>query len=320
MNLAKASQTWSRNLQDTPHTYDHLWDTCFAAGDRCALYTSDDKSADDIRSRFEIWLKNLETSPDVSVGSTGIHDINPWNVILAVIRPLYEPMTLFPPTAKILAEAMAGNYSGILNAAWVGGFSEECPLKIPLDYTWVRDAQTAIACGDAVDQTDLTVEEFKDYIDLLKGQDPRVGPFWSHIRGNCIGWKYRPKYAFSGPWTTPEHDPRGVAGKPLAPLLFVSSLYDPVTPLRNAREMSKYHPGSGLLIQDNVGHGTGGTPGKCRDEAIKRFFAKGEVPDGELYCKADCVPFQECEEADVAALDVEGFMPRRPGSPLEIVW
>ncbi|KAH8180214.1 TAP-like protein [Sarocladium implicatum] len=314
-----ALETWSRNLQDTPHTYAHLFDTCYAARDKCALYTPSDTSPSSIRERFESWLDDLEVSPSFFVGTSAVHDINRWNVLLAIIRPLYAPMAMFPKTAEILAEAMNGNFSGILEAALVDGFSEECPLKIPSDYTWSRDAQAAIACGDAVDQSDLTVPDFKDYIDLLKGQDRHVGPFWSLIRGNCLGWRYRPKYAFSGPWTTPEHDPRGVPGKPLAPLLFVSSKYDPVTPLRNAFAMSKFHPGSGVLVQDNVGHGTLGTPGKCRDEAIKRFFAKGEVPDGELRCEADCTPFQECEGADVKVLGVEGFSQRRR-APLEVMW
>lgn len=239
---------------------------------------------------------------------------------MAIFRPLYAPMKLFPKTADILAEAMAGNFTGVLDAAPITGFNDTCPLKIPADYTWQRDAQSGIACGDALPQTNLTIATFNDYVTELKSQDPRIGPIWSHIRGNCVGWHYRPKYSFSGPWTTPKHDPSGVPGKPLAPLLFVSSKYDPVTPLRNAREMVKYHPGSGLLIQDNVGHGTGGTPGKCRDEAIKRFFAQGEVPDGELFCKADCVPFQECGD-EAGVLQESGDVGRaRHRSPLEIPW
>ena len=233
---------------------------------------------------------------------------------------MYSPMSLFPSTAEIIAEAMAGNYTGVNEAGPIPAFKDSCPLKEPVSYTWGLDAMAAIACGDALPQTDVTIPEFQDYISILKSQDPKIGPYWSQIRGVCTGWRYRPKYSFSGPWTTPEHDPSGVPGKPLAPILFVSSKYDPVTPLRNAREMTKYHTGSGLLIQDSVGHGTLGVPGKCRDEAVKRFFAKGEVPDGELYCEADCLPFQDCEEAETMTLRSVDSGPLRHRAPLEMFW
>jgi pimeloyl-ACP methyl ester carboxylesterase len=57
--------------------------------------------------------------------------------------------------------------------------------------------------------------------------------------------------------------------EPAAPLLFVSSVIDPVTPLRMAEAARKDHPGSGLLVQDNVGHATAGAAGTCRDNFVK---------------------------------------------------
>ncbi|KAK0392901.1 hypothetical protein NLU13_2395 [Sarocladium strictum] len=313
--------TWTRNLQDMPHTYEHFWETCFVAGAKCALHKAEDTGPDDISARFEAWLKELDASPATYMTETSIHPITPYSVALAMFRPMYAPMRLFPATAHILAEAMAGNYTGVHEAVPIPALRDACPLRDPQSYSWSRDAMAAIACGDALPQTHVTIPQFQDYIGELKSQDPRIGPYWSSIRIACTGWRYRPSYSFSGPWTTPAHDPSGVPGKPLAPLLFVSSQYDPVTPLRNAREMMKYHPGSGLLIQDNVGHGSIGTPGKCRDEAIKRFFARGEVPDGELFCEADCIPFQDCPDADALTLQSvdEGVMSRQR-SPLEMPW
>jgi pimeloyl-ACP methyl ester carboxylesterase len=306
-----------RNLQDMPHTYEHFWETCFASGTNCALYKSSDTSPSDISARFTSWIAALDAAPAPYRTSTSVKPVTPYTVAMAMFRPMYAPMRLFPQTASIIAEAMAGNYTGIFDAAPIPIFDDICPLKNPESYTWSRDAMVAIACGDAHPQDNLTIAEFQAYIAELKAQDPSIGPFWSRIREGCVGWHYRPKYNFAGPWITPEHDPSGVPGKPLAPILFVSSKYDPVTPLRNAREMAKYHPGSGLLIQDNVGHGTGGTPGKCRDQAIKRFFDKGEVPDGELHCTADCRPFEDCGDE----LAVQSVPDRRNHRlPLEILW
>lgn len=262
------------------------------------MFKSGDKGAEDIRKRFEKWLSDLDDAPGAYVSDTTVHSVTPYDVTLAMFRPLYAPMQMFENIAKSIAEAMNGNYTGIFNAIPRPGFNDSCPLKVPTSYTWTTDAQRAIACGDSLSQIGMTVEDLKGYLGHLLEQSPRFGPYWTHIRTACIGWNYRPEYAFSGPWITPESDPSLVQGKPAAPLLFVSSKYDPVTPLENAYLMSKRHPGSGVLVQDSVGHATIGTPGKCRDEWVKKYFETGEVPPVGTNCHADCVPFKDCAQAN----------------------
>lgn len=85
-------------------------------------------------------------------------------------------------------------------------------------------------------------------------------------------------------------------GRPAAPLLFVTSMYDPLTPRNYAFEMARAHPGARVLVQDTVGHGAIGTPSRCREGYIKKYFAEGALPAEDVTCESDCVPFRDCPQ------------------------
>ena len=124
---------------------------------------------------------------------------------------------------------------------------------------------------------------------------PTFANYWSDLHVRCRGWKVRPKYTFSGPFTTPEADPRGVEGKPSAPILFASSRLDPVTPKRYAYSMAELHPGSTVVLLDAVGHTSFVMPSKCLKSHIEKYFEAGEMPKNGTMCKGDCEPFKECK-------------------------
>ena len=62
-----------------------------------------------------------------------------------------------------------------------------------------------------------------------------------NLYAQCAGWPYRAKWAFDGPFQTP---PPGTETGPEAPLLFLSSEFDPVTPLTAVIAMAEHHPHS----------------------------------------------------------------------------
>ncbi|KAK9419981.1 putative TAP-like protein-domain-containing protein [Seiridium unicorne] len=311
---------WSNNLPDTQQTLNHFWETCFAAQGRCALYKSSDESPKSIEARVRDFLDSLETSPAPYIHPSGIVvAITPLDVLKTLFRPLYQPLRDFPELAETLAAAMDGNFTQIYGGLELPTPDESCPLRIPSSYTWHEDAQQAIACGDGISQNNLTVPEFLDHLARLEQDSPDFGRLWSGIRLSCAGWKFRPKYRFSGPWTTPEADSSLVEGKPAAPLLILSSRYDPVTPLANAHRAAERHPGSRVLVQNNVGHGSVLSPGKCREDHIKKYFATGELPPEGTVCQPDCTPFQDCPQftgafssASTSLEPLKAWSPRAP--------
>jgi pimeloyl-ACP methyl ester carboxylesterase len=265
------------------------------------------------------FLDSLDESPVPYISQSTVVSITKQDVQNAMFRPLYFPMNMFPPLATVLSEAMAGNFSQLYAGLHTPQPDDSCPLRIPSTYTWNHDAMKAISCGDGESQSNLTVPGFIDHVGRLKSDSPDFGVPWSRLRLQCKGWPFRPKYRFTGPWETPEADPNIVEGKPAAPLMFISSTIDPVTPLANAHEASKSHPGSRVLVQNNVGHGSILVPGKCRDAFVKKYFASGELPPEDTLCEADCTPFKPCSQAGLSAFGVsESLEAWRERPPLGI--
>ncbi|KAI0839612.1 alpha/beta-hydrolase [Hypoxylon sp. FL0890] len=297
---------WAKNLQDTLKVYDIYWSSCFEAGSQCALYKPNDTSADDIRHRVETFLNELDASPAPFTSKNNIEEITKADIIYLILEALYQPLQLFPYGATLLSEAMAGNFSGVYTALHTSGVlptpSDSC-ASAPKSYTWSSDTLAAIACGDAASQAGLSTAAFLTYLHEQKATAGDFGAWWARVRLNCKGWRVRPSYRFEGPFTTPKADPSlvsGIQGRPAAPLLFLSSMYDPVTPRANAVAMAREHAGAVVLVQDSAGHGTQSVPGRCRDGYVRRYFETGEVPADGTVCEADCKPFQDCPQAPQA--------------------
>jgi pimeloyl-ACP methyl ester carboxylesterase len=255
------------------------------------------------------FMDSLEESPAPFLSQNTVVSIDKQDVLGTIFQALYQPQREFPHLATVLSEAMAGNFTQLYEGLGSPKSINSCSSDTTHSYTWKNDAQRAIACGDGVSQANLTIPEFMEYLASLQRDSPDFGAPWTSIRIGCKGWLYRPKYSFSGPWVTPEADPNLVEGKPAAPLLFISSRYDPVTPLLNAHVASKEHPGSTVLVQENVGHGSIHSPGKCREDFVRKYFETGELPPEGTVCQPDCTPFQGCPQMKpTAALGIDGTL------------
>ncbi|KAI2470107.1 TAP-like protein-domain-containing protein [Annulohypoxylon bovei var. microspora] len=302
------SGLWTKNLQDTEKDLGTFYSTCFEGRTNCSLYQASDSGASDIQQRVEALLSSLDESPAQYVSGSSVEQITRADVQAVIFTGLYSPQMSFPGVASTLAAAIAGNFSTLYASLGVPSASSFCPSTAPQAYTWVSDVEYAVACGDAPPQN-LSTADLASAVAELKAQAPDFGATWARIRFACGGWRVRPKYRFTGPFTTPAADAAGVAGRPLAPLMFLSSKYDPVTPAANAVAMAEGHPGSGVLVQDSAGHGTLLAPGACRDGYVKRYFDAGEVPPQGTVCQPDCTPFQDCPQEISAKRGLRGAVP-----------
>lgn len=252
--------SWSKNLLDTEKIVDSFYDSCFEVTKDCALWKESDISSDDIRSRVNALIVDLDANPRTIVPNNGESTVRvvTGNDIRETFRqPLYSPIpTGFTNLAINIAAALKGNYS------LVGG-----PLLPPLrDACQIDDQGTpstmettsSIACGDAYyahedasphyGAVGFSFAYWQAYVEKLRMQSPTFMPFWSRFSSSCSGWRVKPKWGFKGPWTTP---PASLDDDdaPDAPILFTSSRLDPVTPLVNAFAMSNSHPGSSVLVR-----------------------------------------------------------------------
>ncbi|KAL8372541.1 hypothetical protein RB595_002057 [Gaeumannomyces hyphopodioides] len=289
------SGSWANSLVDAQASLQYFWDACFTARSRCAIYRDNDTGPADIEQRVRDFLHGLDLAPAPWVTPVGnVVTISKDDVSWMMFEGLYSSDLLFDGLARTLDEAMSGNFSTVA-ARYPRPDAGSCVSRPA--YTWNFDAMYGIGCGDAVSLLgNATTSGITDYVESQKRDSPDFGAAFARVWTTCRGWTIRPRNRFEGPWTTPPHDSNLVEGRPAAPLLFVSALHDPVTPLANARSMAKGHPGARVLVQDTVGHGALPSPSKCRLAHIRRYFATGEVPAEETLCETDCKVWQDCQE------------------------
>lgn len=317
---------WLLNLLDTEKIVDYFYDTCFEAAEDCPLWTADDESSDDIRRRIDDLISEAEKSPISFVPSDGtanIRVITGHDILIAFRIPLYKPLpSAFEELALLLAETLRGNYTLIGRQLDEPRLRDACELPSENATPVSDEATAAILCGDSGaadkdtrgtgqggggdDEEDGKLRYWQSYIARLKDQSPTFGPFWSTIATSCSAWRIRPKWRFTGPFTSPPPDPTGLRDDaPAAPVLFTSSRLDPVTPLRNAYAMSNDHPDSAVLMLDTVGHcAMGNGWSECFNEAVRAYLDDGIVPkNGTVCADTTCKPFSN-EGKCLAPLDV----------------
>jgi hypothetical protein len=243
-------------------------------------------------------------SPIILVDGNEAITITGNDIRTSFLLPLYKPIPLFRIYAEVLASAMEGNYTGLLRSIANPRLQDACVIDnstIP-----PGDGQHSIACTDGEDTTGHDLEFFEKYIDKLKTQSPTFGAMWATLRFICGGWRIRPKWRFTGPFTSPPADPSLKEGVPAAPMLLLSSRLDPVTPLANAYLMSAGHPGSAVVMQDSVGHcalPTGWS--ECTNEILREYFDTGKVPKNGTVCHTGCKPWVNEDCGMLAAKDVD---------------
>ncbi|KAK1998048.1 hypothetical protein LX36DRAFT_577101 [Colletotrichum falcatum] len=297
---------WTTNLQDSEKLVEFFYRTCFTSRSKCALSRSSDEKWEDIRERVGQLIKQLDESPVSVLDGKFTRILTGYDVTVSFIKPLYMPYRDFTKLADKINSAIEGNYTALLKTATadIPRLDDACSHpNSSAPPTASGDGAQAILCSDGKDSTNLTIADYRAYISKLESQSPTFGGYWSQIRFNCGGWRIRPKWRFTGPFTTPEPDPAVVEGKPAAPLLFLTSRIDPVTPLRNAWKASEGHPGSAVVIQESVGHCTMPTCSPCTTKVIREYLEHGIVPMSGKVCQSDC---------DV--WDSDAFLPLRMGN------
>jgi hypothetical protein len=120
----------------------------------------------------------------------------------------------------------------------------------------------------------------------------------------CSHWSLRPVWKFNSSIS---------AAKTSHPILFLSNSLDPVTPLRNAKKMSKQFPGSVVFGQDAEGHCTLAAPSVCIAKGIRDYFNTGELPKEGMACKPDRSIFDywSIQENSVSTADLHIFKATR---------
>ncbi|KZF21501.1 hypothetical protein L228DRAFT_248214 [Xylona heveae TC161] len=282
---------WLHNLQDSDLIVDKFCEYCSKAGpDHCPFYT--EGGAEGVKTRFERVLSSLKKQPiGVPANAAEGAEIVTWtDARVLIMNSLYVPYEQFPVVAQILLETEQGNGTSLARIKRSRRSpacpNTECRRAEPYSQWCMRpgennfEVKAGILCTDGESLLDDTREDFESYLSELRRQSKWVGDIWAHIRLECVGWDPRPKWRFTGPF----------GGKTAHPMLVIGNTLDPVTPLRNAFNVSSRYANSVVLQQDSEGHCSLSAPSLCTAKTVRNYFQTGELPSPKTVCDVDARP------------------------------
>ncbi|KAF1962476.1 hypothetical protein CC80DRAFT_487925 [Byssothecium circinans] len=279
---------WQNNLVDADEGVRTFFKDCFAAGkELCSFW---DESPEAIEKRFEAIVKDLTDSP-IIVADRSLAVQTPTVITLGkfktyLTRIPYDPITWFPNFAAVLTQLEKRNGTYFVSVTGAGRSLDQCSLD-EVEPTQV-EPRFIIGCNDANGRFNLsTIDAWTEHVHLLLNQSRWLGELWATGPATCrslevsnhVPESQRLKSAPSAKNTS-------------APILFVSTTIDPVTPLGAARKALKLFGGSGLLIQNNAGHGSISAFSACSKNALERYLADSSLPEEGKVCEVDEVPFR----------------------------
>lgn len=312
-------KAWSKNLQDAEPVINHFYETCYNAGTPCPLFNkTTDKSSADIKAKVDKLFNDLIQSPVPVVQGKNLTMFTRTDLQEIYFLPFYFPVKYFPKLAETLADLVNGDPSLIRPPSPPpppGQHDHDRPGEKEKEeeeneyWTYPEDIAIGIMCTDGPDLTNQTAPELQSYLQTLLTQSPSLARKWATWRIQCAGWPYRGKWRYTGPFETPNPGPGpapsggqrqgGEGGRrgPDVPLLFLSSRFDPVTPLRNAVAMARGHPGSVVVSQNSYGHSSVfAAPSNCTAGIVRKYFGSGVLPSfgkgegsGIIECDAECL-------------------------------
>ncbi|KAH0364246.1 hypothetical protein KCU65_g6880, partial [Aureobasidium melanogenum] len=268
------------DLMDTEKTMNSFYQYCADAGyPACALANADGSTQPaQVEQRTLAVIEKLRYDP-VPVVNPIPEVITSHDLRMLIFQSLYKPVRMFPTLANTIAELEKGDGSN--STQMLKPYHSLSCRTTSVDPVFDIDAEIAILCTDADDQTSTNRTEFASFATKLMEVSPTIGDIYGAVRMQCIHYPLRAQYRYTGPWDVSTSNP----------ILFIGSTKDPVTPSINAFRMAERLKHSGVLIQNSAGHCSLAAYSECTTKHVRRYFQTGELPPANTTCQPDELPF-----------------------------
>ncbi|KAK4540195.1 hypothetical protein LTR36_009693 [Oleoguttula mirabilis] len=273
---------YEASVDDHEAIRDYFFKRCFAGGTKCALWRPEDRSPQDVRTRYDVVYASVKENPAVVSGQGHAKVVTSDELQWAFLMASYQPLRLFNVFAEMLNELYTGGHTALPFWQHVlptgNTFYDEV-----LEYL-IRgaDVTTAIHCSDGPDLSGSgNLTGYQSYLANLTSGFPNAGALQAEFKLPCWSWpdNLRTKWRFDGPFNAS------------VPILFVNNRLDTATPLKNAMKMAEQFEGSAVLVQDNVGHGALWPAGQCVWDWVKSYLDDGTLPPSGTVCGFPCEAF-----------------------------
>ncbi|KAK7433295.1 hypothetical protein QQZ08_000233 [Neonectria magnoliae] len=241
---------------------------CIARPKDCVL-AKDNITASELEAKIYALFDDLKRSP-IAVPSPSGGLILDYSMARRWMHGmLYFPL-LWTNTARILHSLLTRDIEAL------DGFQDILSIMFPLD----NEAKFGIACSDAFGQTS-NMSDVLPIVYARHNSSRLSGDTGEYMLMTCAQWKLPAKERFKGDFHV----------KTKNPMLVIATLYDPVTPLTSARNVSETFERSVLLQQDSYGHGAISQASLCTAKAVRAYFVDGRLPSPNTVCGTDAVLF-----------------------------
>ncbi|EUC36495.1 hypothetical protein COCCADRAFT_88224 [Bipolaris zeicola 26-R-13] len=283
---------WETATDDSDKAAGYFFQQCFDAGPALCLFHQNASSARVIQDRYEALLEELKQNP-FAVAQAIPDARNPLTVPGAlaptpyllqwtdITSQVFASLYYLNPAFVVLMDywllALQNRDVAVLSSitlkAQINSFSPTYDERM---------GRALVVCLDSDGRSNYT--EFEAYKGFVEGMHEKSRYGGLHVA------------ALSGPICSQMQvrapESQRFDGVPkvngtYTPILFVSSVADPVTPLSAARKMNGEFPGSGLLVFDNVGHTSHFQSTKCVSEHEKRYMRDGTLPPANTVCEVE---------------------------------
>ncbi|KAL1686582.1 Alpha/Beta hydrolase protein [Schizophyllum commune] len=245
---------------------------CAKAGKRCALRLKDTDTGDDILDRVYKTVKNLYKLYEAGQTPEGI--LTPSAVTRFIQEALYKPNTWGDLAAQLKTIYDIAQGNGDSGSARRIVKREDDDDQQPAD---ISDSLMAISCGDSIDAGNATIQNtFDETLFVTRNVSPLFEPSFSSQGTSCYAWPVRAVERYAGPWNN----------KLSNPILVIGNQADPVTPLKNAKQIADQLGDSAVLIeQSGYGHAFIAEFSKCTTKILQDYYGSGKTPsDDSTYC------------------------------------
>ncbi|KAL9561265.1 hypothetical protein ACKAV7_014620 [Fusarium commune] len=263
-----ATTTWISSSRDTERALMNLFNECVEAGpESCSLaeYSGKDTTGRDLMTAVNKLFdgligKSFPEEPSV----TGDFVVAKMKAIIGSF--LFSPKQ-FPQAIERILYALSGNWTGALT-----------PPPAAIVSEWNAGGAFAvlgISCSDSSFRAETPDDLYSIYrAHLAQG---------SFADGRLSDQLYCSRWRFDAAEKINTNELRNV--KTSFPVLFLNGIYDPVTPVSNVWEVSARFRDSRVLIYEGAGHGFTTHPSNCTNEAVRKYFDDGKLPEVGTTCK-----------------------------------
>ncbi len=278
-NAGRFLGTWLRQRSDrgSAKTLNAFLDLCGRSNTVQCAFSAGSPAA--TRAKFATLLRRLRTHPE-SFGVTyaelvettlhGLESIAPlgpmigWTGLASTLQQVWMTGTMNQP-----AGVQTDDFSPISSGQIVG---QDPRYAGP-------EQQFAIFCSESPNPRPGA---FRSLGRFASGRSGSVGPWWSWASEPCGSWPATAAERYAGPWDRRTHNP----------VLVIGNTYDPNTPHRGARAMTRQLSRARLLTVDGYGHTELLNPSSCANRYASRYLIDGVLPPKGTRCKQDQVPFR----------------------------